>query len=129
MSKDLVLKEIQKKFPDVVSSKTGHCTKFQLRLELKPDSKPVYIPKRNVPYGVAILVEVELKRLENCGIITPITYSDWAALIAVVRKPNNKIGICPDYSTGLNNPLEPNAHPVPTPNEMFARTTMLLWKS
>ncbi|XP_055923553.1 uncharacterized protein K02A2.6-like [Eupeodes corollae] len=123
MSKDLVLKEVQQKFPDVVSSKTGHCTKFQLRLELKPDSKPVYIPKRDVPYGVADLVEAELKRLENSGIITPITHSDWAAPIVVVRKPNNKIRICPDYSTGLNNCLEPNAHPIPTPDEMFAKTS------
>ena len=52
------------------------------------------------------MVKKELQRLQQEGVIEPTNYSQWAALIVVVKKVNGKIPICADYSTGLNNFLD-----------------------
>lgn len=119
--KQLIFNEIKQQFPGVLQDKTGHCTKFKLTLQVKPDSVPVFKPKRPVPYATVKLVEAELDRLQTEGIITPITHSAWAAPIVVVRKSNNKIRICGDYSTGLNHCMEPNLYPLPHADEIFAK--------
>ncbi|XP_037811622.1 uncharacterized protein K02A2.6-like [Lucilia sericata] len=62
-------------------------------------------------------IETELQRLEDAGIITPVDTSKWAAPIVVSRR-NGKTRICGDYSTGLNNMIEPNQYPLSMPEEI-----------
>ncbi|XP_065094589.1 uncharacterized protein K02A2.6-like [Ochlerotatus camptorhynchus] len=66
-------------------------------------------------------VDDELDRLETAGIITPVKHSDWAAPIVVVRKASGAIRICGDYSTGLNDALQPHQYPLPLPQDIFAK--------
>ncbi|XP_055634140.1 uncharacterized protein K02A2.6-like [Toxorhynchites rutilus septentrionalis] len=54
-------------------------------------------------------------------IISPIDYSDWAAPIVVVRKASGAIRICGDYSTGLNDALQPHQYPLPLPQDIFVK--------
>ncbi|XP_062704639.1 uncharacterized protein K02A2.6-like [Aedes albopictus] len=105
--------EMKEKFPEVFTNRMGLCTKTQVHLTLKP--------KRPVSYNMEAVVEDELKRLEDSGIITPITYADWAAPIVVVRKPDRTVRICADFSTGLNSALESNNYPLPLPEDIFNR--------
>ncbi|XP_058836880.1 uncharacterized protein K02A2.6-like [Topomyia yanbarensis] len=67
------------------------------------------------------IVEDELQRLQTLNIITPVTFSELAAPIVVVRKPDRSVRLCADFSTGLNNALEPNNYPLPLPEDIFAR--------
>ena len=66
-------------------------------------------------------------RLQRLNVIEPIEYSDWAAPIVVVRKAQTDadgdpvVRICADYSTGLNERLEANKYPLPTPDEIIAK--------
>ncbi|XP_055603987.1 uncharacterized protein K02A2.6-like [Uranotaenia lowii] len=76
---------------------------------------------RPVPFNTISLVDAELTRLQSLNIITPIDFSEWAAPIVAVRKPNGKVRICADYSTGLNKALESNHYPLPVPEEIFAQ--------
>lgn len=92
-----------------------------VRLFLKPNAKPVFCSKRPVPFNTILLVDAELTRLQSLGIITPVDFSEWAAPIVAVRKPNGRVRICADYSTGLNEVLEANHYPLPTPEEIFAQ--------
>lgn len=108
-------------FPEVFRDTLGHCTRTKITLFLKQDAKPVFRPKRPVPFHAVQQVDEELARLQQLGIITPVDFSEWAAPTVVVKKPGGKVRVCSDYSTGLNAVLEPHHYPLPTPDEIFAK--------
>ncbi|XP_058449261.1 uncharacterized protein K02A2.6-like [Malaya genurostris] len=115
----ITLQSLKAAYPSVFRNELGLCTKTKVKLERKPDATPVFRPKRPVAYAVHSTVDNELDRLERAKIITPVDFSDWAAPIVVVRKTNGSIRICGDYSTGLNNALQPHQYPLPLPEEIF----------
>ena len=102
---------LKSKFSDVFQEDLECCTKTKVTLKLKANSKPIFRPKRPVSYAALNIVEKELDRLQEVGIIEPTNYSRWAAPIVVVRKANGKIRVCADYSTGLSNALDTHQYP------------------
>ena len=61
----------------------------------------------------------ELDRLEGMGVIEKVRYSEWAAPIVPVVKPDNSIRLCGDYKVTVNSVLEVDQHPLPNPEELF----------
>ncbi|XP_040158056.1 uncharacterized protein K02A2.6-like [Anopheles arabiensis] len=122
------IKGLQAKFPTVFSG-TGLCTKSRIHLQLKEDARPVFCPKRPVAYAMIETVNKELDRLEQLNIITRVDFSEWAAPIVVVRKANGNIRICGDYSTGLNDALQPLEYPLPLPEDIFSKLAHSSWFS
>ncbi|XP_058120128.1 uncharacterized protein K02A2.6-like [Anopheles ziemanni] len=112
--------KLQLEFPKLFSGELGCCTKIKIQLKLKDGATPVFRPKRPVAYAMFQAVDNELERLEKDGIISKVDYSEWAAPIVVVRKANGTMRICGDYSTGLNNMLQPHQYPLPLPQDIFA---------
>ena len=53
--------------------------------------------------------------------IEKIDYSEWAAPIVPVKKPNGKIRICGDYKVTINQYLVNPQHPMPRPDELFSK--------
>ncbi|EGT46879.1 hypothetical protein CAEBREN_12555 [Caenorhabditis brenneri] len=76
---------------------------------------------RPVPYAALPVVSAEIDRLTNTGVITPIEHAEWAAPVVAVSKKNGSIRLCGDFSTGLNDSIETNNHPLPTADEIFAK--------
>ncbi|XP_011859279.1 PREDICTED: uncharacterized protein K02A2.6-like, partial [Vollenhovia emeryi] len=113
--------EAQSKFPALFSEGLGLCTKIKVPLTLKENATPVFRKARAVPFAAQKLVEEEIIRQQQLGILTPVSYSDFAAPVVVVKKKNGGIRICGDYSTGLNDALEPNKFPLPTNDQIFAQ--------
>uniref|UniRef100_A0A914HTV6 Reverse transcriptase domain-containing protein n=1 Tax=Globodera rostochiensis TaxID=31243 RepID=A0A914HTV6_GLORO len=74
---------------------------------------------RPVPHGAREAVDAELDRLLEIGAIKQIDYSQWAAPIVAVKKKSGEIRVCIDFSTGLNDRLELNRHPLPRPEDIF----------
>lgn len=99
----------------------GCCNKTKVSLYLKDNIRSIFRPKRLVAYSILPLVDAELIRLEQAGIISPVNYSDWAAPIVVIRKKNGQLRICADFSTDLNNSLQQNRHPLLHCNEIFTK--------
>lgn len=113
-------REVKLKFPILFTDSLGLCTE-QASLTLKPGSKPIFRKARPVPFAAAEPIETELKRLQLLGVITPVKNSAYAAPIVAVKKRDGRVRICADYSTGLNDSLEPEQFPLPTPDEIFAQ--------
>ncbi|CAH8629424.1 unnamed protein product [Schistosoma rodhaini] len=116
-----VLENLKGKFAAVFQNSLGHCTKVKVHLPLKADAKPIFRPRRPVPYAALELVDQELNRLQQAGVIQPVNYSAWAAPIVVIRNPNGTIRICADFSTGLNAALDEYQYPLPVPEDLFAK--------
>ncbi|PIO54906.1 hypothetical protein TELCIR_23719 [Teladorsagia circumcincta] len=77
-------------------------------LGFEKDAEPASLPKRPVPYAALPAVEKEFERLEANVVISKVNYSEWAALIVIVRKLNGSLRICADFSTGLNDAGPPS---------------------
>ncbi|XP_059617792.1 uncharacterized protein K02A2.6-like [Phlebotomus argentipes] len=121
IDKARLIQQLKEEFKNVFDDGLGLCTKTTATLQLKEGAKPIFRAERPVPYHVMDLVECELQRLEDKGIIKPVTSSEWAAPIVVARKANGSVRICGDYSTGLNSALEDNKYPIPTPDDIFQK--------
>ncbi|XP_037810025.1 uncharacterized protein K02A2.6-like [Lucilia sericata] len=116
-----VLHNIKSEYADIFQNSPSKCTKAQVHLQLKPNVKPIFRVKRPVAYAMLSLIEDELQRLETLGIITPVDNAEWAAPIVAVKKPNGKVRICGDYSSGLNDSLEPHMYPLHRPEDLYAK--------
>ena len=53
------------------------------------------------------------------GVIEKVRYSEWAAPIVPVVKPDNSIRVCGDYKVTVNSVLEVDQHPLPNPEELL----------
>ncbi|CAH8612563.1 unnamed protein product [Schistosoma rodhaini] len=120
MSTTSHVNHLRQKHAGVFQNKLG-CCKFIKVLSLKQNAKPVFRPKRPVPYAALSVVDQELDRLEALGLIQPVNYSPWAALIVVVRKANGTVRICADFSTGLNDALDDHTYPLPIQEDLFIK--------
>lgn len=114
------LTDIHQQFADVFADELGTCTKVEAKLHLKTDARPIYRTKRPVPYSALTAVEIELDRLEQAGVLSKVEFSEWAAPIVAVKKSDGSVCICADFSSGLNDALETNRHPLPLPDDIFA---------
>ncbi|KAL3079126.1 hypothetical protein niasHT_036179 [Heterodera trifolii] len=98
----------------------GLCTKELTHLQLKDGATPIYRKARPMPYHSKEIVEKELDRLEQLGIIRKAEHLSWAAPILVVKKSDGSARLCIDYSTGLNDALLDYQHTLPIPDDIFA---------
>ena len=65
-------------------------------------------------------VEDELDRLVAEGTFEPIEYSDWAAPIVAVLKPDKTVLICGDFCTTVNPVSKLHRYPIPRVEDLFA---------
>ena len=82
---------------------------------------PIFRPKRKVPFADEASINKELDRLEQTGMLTKTDYSEWASLTVYVKRKNNKIRACADFSSGLHDCLETYYYSQPSLENIFAK--------
>ena len=98
----LALQSVLAKYPDVFMEGLGTLKGVKAKIYVDQGAEPKYIKARSVPYALKTNVELELERLEREGIISPVEFSEWAAPIVPVAKPNGTVRICGDYKLTVN---------------------------
>lgn len=79
----------------------------EAKIYVDPSAQPKFVKARPVTYSLKAKIELELDRLEREGIISPVEFSEWAAPIVPVVKPNGTVRICGDYKCTANQVSKP----------------------
>ena len=81
---------------------------------------PKFHKARPVPYALKPAVEAKLDELIAQGILVPVNYSEWASPLVLVPKADKSARICGDYKVTINQYLDIDKYPLPTPQDLFA---------
>ena len=77
-----ILAEHQAIFQEGLGTLVG----YYAQIQIDPSATPKFCKARTVPYAYRALVNKELDRLVDQGILTPVQFADWAAPIVPVLK-------------------------------------------
>ena len=108
-------------FPDLFSPGFGCLTGCTISIDVDTTISPLYCKPRNVPYALRDKDNKELQRLTEENIISPVTFSPWAAAIVPVLKPNGSIRICGDYKLTVNRAARLDTYPIPKLEDLFSK--------
>ena len=90
------------------------------KIHVPSNVQPRFFKQRPLPFKYKDKVEKELECLENAGVISPVQFSEWAAPIVPVIKPDGGVRICGDYSVTVNAVSKLDSYPLPRAEELFA---------
>ena len=69
-------------------------------------------------------VEAELHRLQEQGIIEPVTHADGAVpVVAVLKKYKETVRLCGDYKLTVNRAVKMERYPIPRIENIFNKMT------
>ena len=108
------------KYPEVFKEGLGCCTKLKAPIHLKEGARPVFFKPREVPFSRRDAVKAEIERLVEAGVLQHIDFSEYAAPIVAVSKPNGKVRICGDFKL-LNKQISVDQHPLPKLDELMEK--------
>jgi ribonuclease HI/transposase InsO family protein len=95
---------------------------FQHTIPLKEDTKPFRQKLRRINPKLAPLIQAELKKMLDAGIIAPTRHSAWCSNLVVVRKKNGGIRLCIDFRN-LNLACIKDNYPLPNMETLLQRVT------
>ena len=90
------------------------------KIHVDATAQPRFYKPRTVPYALRAKVDQELEQLEHAGVIEPVQFSDWAALIVPVLKRDGSVRVCGDYKVTVNRAAKPDTYPLPRIDDLFA---------
>ena len=115
------IQQLLTQYSQVFQKGVGTIVGYQADIKLKEGTKPIFKKCRSVAYALQPTLEVELKRLQEEGIIEPVQTSAWATPLVVVPKSNGKIRVGGDYKVTINRCVETKIYPLPTVEDIFAK--------
>ena len=114
------LEKLINQYSEVFEEGLGAFTGPKAKIHVEVDAVPKFCKARPVPYAMKGKIEEELKRLQEEGTIESVQFSEWAAPIVAITKPDNSIRICGDYKTTVNQVSKLNNYPTPTVEDLLA---------
>ncbi|XP_055916389.1 uncharacterized protein LOC129949142 [Eupeodes corollae] len=107
------------KYSAIFGEDVGEIKGQPVSIELTPNSKPVFVKHRPVPFALRDSIAEEINNLVAQGILIRVDHSDWATPIVPIVKANGKIRLCGDFKITLNKYMIATEHPLPTIDELF----------
>lgn len=98
----------------------GEIPNYRGHLNLKENTKPIFIRPRRIPYALKTKVDEEIARLCTQGVITKVDHSEWGTPVVPVVKSNGSIRLCADYKVTLNKIIQDEQYPIPMIEDIFA---------
>lgn len=119
----MTLQNVLKQNEEVFKEELGTWRGPPAKIYIKADVAPKFYKPRPVPYAMRKQVETELERLTRQGIIEPVKYSEWAAPIVPVLKPDSSVRLCGDYKLTVNLASKLEQYPIPKLEDLFKKLT------
>ena len=88
------LAEVLNRHQEVFNEQLGVMKGVKVKIVVDEKESPQFFRPRTVPLAWKAKVEKELDRLVSTGVIEPVKFSDWAAPIVPVIKPDGSVRIC-----------------------------------
>ena len=83
--------DVLKRHSTIFNAELGTLKGYEAKLQMDPTATPRFYKARSVPYSLKDMIEKELDRLENEGIIEPVQFADWAAPIVPFSKTTESL--------------------------------------
>ena len=115
------LNETLTEFQDVIALRgdtLGSTDLIQHRIAVSKNVRPIYIPAYRVAYSQRDIIDQEVKKMEEQGIIEPTT-SPWSFPLLVVPKKDKTNRIVVDFRR-LNDLTQPDPYPMPSMKDLIA---------
>ncbi|XP_037574334.1 uncharacterized protein K02A2.6-like [Dermacentor silvarum] len=89
-------------------------------IHLREGAVPSVCAPPKIPGALEDKLKMKLKRMEENGVIVPVTeHSEWVHPIVVITKKDGTVRLCLDLRN-LNAALKRHLYPIPHPEELFA---------
>eukprot|EP00116_Pleurobrachia_bachei_P000821 sb/3461083/ len=115
------IEEFEKKVREhaVFEDQMGTYKGGEARIQLKPESKPIFAKARPAPFALREPLKKALDEQVKTGVMVRVDTSAWASPIVVVPKPDGAVRVCGDYSATVNPRVDCTTYPLPTTEECF----------
>ena len=119
-NQESLLGRLIQQYSEVFQEGLGTFTGPKAKIHVETVAKPKFLKARSVPYAMTGKIEAELKRLQDEGTIEPVQFSEWAAPIVYILKPDSSIRIYGDYKTTVHQVSKLDSYPIPKVEDSFA---------
>ena len=114
------LDALRSHYAAVFGSDRGHLQPSRGHLTLRDGAQPKFLKARPLPYALRDRVGLEHDRLEQDGILTKVSHSDWATPVVPIPKKDGSVRICGDFKVTVNPQLKVDQYPLPRIDDIFA---------
>ncbi|KAL8615815.1 hypothetical protein ACOMHN_048523 [Nucella lapillus] len=111
-------RRLLRQFSESLTDKPGKTTLETYTVELTT-KQPVHVKAYPIPYATRQVVEEEVEKMLELGVIEP-SRSPYSAPVVIVRKKSGEHRFCVDYKR-LNNVTKVDAEVIPNAEDLFAQ--------
>ena len=98
----------------------GTLVGYYAQIQIDPSARPKFCKAKTVPYAYRALVNKELDRLVDQGILTPVQFADWAApIVPVLKSDKQSVRISGDFKRTVNQASKVDKYPIPKIEDLF----------
>lgn len=116
------LQEVLQRHADIFEEGLGTLKGYQAKIHIDTTATPRFFKARSVPYSMQHLVDKELDKLVQEGVIEPVRFADWAApIVPVLKSDKTSVRICGDFKVTVNRVSKLDRYPIPKIEDLFAK--------